>query len=47
MTIVSVTSDKKYAKLDEDIVFTITYDSELSSREQEAEWSVYVGIEMG
>lgn len=43
MTVVSVTSDKKYAKLYEDIVFTITYDTELTAREKEAEWSVYVG----
>ncbi|KAK8817530.1 hypothetical protein WA538_004252 [Blastocystis sp. DL] len=41
MTVVSVTSDKKYAKLYEDIVFTITYDTELTAREKEAEWSVY------
>lgn len=46
MTVVSVTSDKKYAKLDEDIVFTITYDSELTTREKEAEWSVYVGVKL-
>lgn len=44
MTVVSVTSDKKYAKLDEDIVFTITYDTELAARKREAEWSVYVGV---
>lgn len=47
MSVVSVTSDKKYAKLDEDIVFTITYDSELTAQEREAEWSVYVGIGFG
>ena len=34
MTVVSVTSDKKYAKLYEDIVFTITYDTELTAREK-------------
>ena len=42
MRITKITSDKKYAKLDEDISFTIEYESPLTEEEIQTEWEVYV-----
>lgn len=43
MIITKITSDKKYAKLDEDISFAIEYDAPLTDEELQTEWEVYVG----
>ena len=42
MRIVSIQSDKKYAKLDDDITFTIEYESPLTDEEWNTDWSIYV-----
>ena len=42
MQITKITSDKKYAKLDDDISFTIEYESPLTEQEMQTEWEVYV-----
>ena len=44
MRITKITSDKKYAKLDEDISFTIEYESPLTEEEIQTEWEVYVSM---
>lgn len=43
MRITKITSDKKYAKLDEDISFAIEYEAPLTDEELQTEWEVYVG----
>ena len=44
MRITKITSDKKYAKLDDDISFTIEYESLLTEEEMQTEWEVYVSM---
>ena len=42
MRIVRIQSDKKYAKLDDDITFTIEYESPLTDEEMNTDWDIYV-----
>ena len=44
MRIVRIQSDKKYAKLDDDITFTIEYESPLTDEEMNTDWDIYVAV---
>ena len=44
MRIVRIQSDKKYAKLDDDITFVIEYESPLTDEERNTEWDIYVVV---
>ena len=44
MQIVRIQSDKKYAKLDDDITFTIEYESPLTDEERNTDWDIYVAV---